>query len=180
MIPGKGIENKEEYNLSKTILIDVVNCEVLSKCFGPDTIKAISQFLNEKMFVHVSSYLAYEKKKLFNMEQHSNSAHEDTNNDIKSSGHGRHCQDTLVGATAKCGNYDRTHLGWSEKEVSRLYVGRTKFLDGFGFVTKYIVSVLQNQMNQSKHSLVDVDVGESDIVCYVMNSTTKQLQFQSS
>ena len=90
MIPGKGIESKDEYSLSKALLIGVVNCEILSKCFVPDTIKAINQFLNEKIFVHEGSYLAYEKKKLFNMEQHSNSAHEGTNNAIKSLGDGLH------------------------------------------------------------------------------------------
>ena len=76
----------------------------------------------------------------------------------------------MVGATANCSNYDRTRLGWREKEVSKLFLGRTKFSDGFGDVTKHIDGVLQNQTIQAKHYLVDVDIGESDIVFYVMNS----------
>ena len=170
MIPGKGIETKDEYSLSKALLIGVVNCETMSKCFVPDTIKAIIQFLNEKIFVHEGSYLAYEKKKLFNMEQHSNSAHEGTNNAIKSSGDGLHARDSLVGATNKCSTYDRNRLGWREKEVSRLFLGVTRFSDEFAGVTKHIVGVLQNQKRQAQYYKVDIDIRDSGVEFYVMNS----------
>jgi len=57
MIPGRGIENDEEYEVSKCILLGVINSEMISKIFTKDTVLAINEFLSSTIFPKERSYL---------------------------------------------------------------------------------------------------------------------------
>jgi hypothetical protein len=169
MIPGHGVENKSEYVISKSLLIGVVNSGVIAKCFTSNTIQCINEFLLSKIFVHEHTYLAYEVKTLFNMEQHSNSAHEGTNNGIKNLGDGLHVRDSLVGATEKCGSYDRARFVERNFDVAKQYLfAADNFSGNFSEITRHIVGVLQNEQNKAGNYIADVDLQENDVHFYVL------------
>ena len=162
------IRTMEEYKLSKCLLMGVVNCKIIAKCFTKDTIKDINSFLHGKVFVHEGHYLALDTKKLFNMEQHSNSAHEGTNNGVKNCGDGLHVRDLLVSATEKCCSYDKNRFVQRHFDVAKQHHNFNSYSGNFQFITKHVVGVLHNEKKQSEEYIADVDLSDGQIDFYVM------------
>lgn len=158
MIPGRGIENEDEYIVSKCILLGVINGPVLAKLFTADSISNMNTFLHNRIFTHEHKYVAYKYHKLFNQEQHSNSAHEGTNNGLKHSNDGLHRNDSLLSSTAKVTSYDATILRERSANIAREFQGKKLFTDNFCELTTHVVKILCYEESRSNEFQSGLDM----------------------
>jgi len=84
--------------------------------------------------------------KLFNMEQHSNSAHEGTNNANRNMGDPVTRTDSLAGATEKLGSYDRARFQDLSLKVARQSYQNKQFTYYFRHITTHVVGILQREL----------------------------------
>jgi hypothetical protein len=49
MVPGRGIEDDDEYIVSKCLLLGVINSVMITNCFTKDTILALNDFLQTRI-----------------------------------------------------------------------------------------------------------------------------------
>ena len=82
MKPSAGINCKEEYEISKAILLSFLDSPSLKSKFHPSGIQEIKEYVLG-VIAQESTHLAYERMTIFNQEVYTNCGHEATNHAIK-------------------------------------------------------------------------------------------------
>ena len=157
MLPGGGVENYEEYVVSKSLLLDCINSSILLNCFTKEGILSINDFLNSRIFPNEKEYLAYTREELFNFNDHSNSGHEGTNNGIKSLSNGVLPTDSLALATKKMAAYDRARFVERGLNVVADYSGYKLYHDSFANLTMKAIGIITRQERLSHNYVCGFD-----------------------
>ena len=150
MRPNGGINSEEEYNVSKCILLGVINSDAMKEYFTKDGIQHLNTFLTEKIFVYEGVYASYLRNKLFNWEVHSNSAHEGTNSAIKHNSNPVSPNDSLGFATYKMAKYDELLMHERERQIQNEYMKTKLFSVQWKNLTTNAIGIVENQKQRSE------------------------------
>ena len=145
MRPSSGIQNKEEYIISKCILLGMINSTGLKSFFTEDGIQSLNEYLQTKIFIHEDTSLAFLRKKLFNMEVYNNCAHEGTNFGLKSCANPVKPTDLLGQATLKMIKYDTMLMHEREQLIYHEYFKWKKYTIQWKNLTKHVIGIVEKE-----------------------------------
>ena len=149
MRPSGGIYTREEYQVSKAVLLAFLDSKALESKFLPSAIGAIKEYvLGVLRYEH--EYLACDSMDAFGFEVYTNCAHEGTNSGAKYNSDGVKATSSLGTSSNNLGNYDRQIFTERSLKCSHEYRKDKIWSKKWNHLTTRAAEIISDQEDKTK------------------------------
>lgn len=149
MRPSGGIYSKDEYQVSKALLLAFMDSDALTKYFSSSGIIAMKEYVLGVLKTE-HEYVAYKYLELFALEMYTNCGHEGTNRGVKYNSEGVKPNSSLGTSSNSMANYDKQVFVERKKTCMDDFNKKKTWTVKFNNLTTHAAAILCDQEEKTK------------------------------